>query len=146
MEVLYKDTEERAKKDATLQGLAERQKVAWSKWTAVIALYDSLFGKLAVPDEKGSVLVVNVIKEWVIDEALKGGGYLLILKTQKAGGSAYTKKNMWTSLGAMPFFVAGGAVASFVLLEGASGKISTAGVIPIHGGYRRVDAIENAFR
>jgi hypothetical protein len=117
------------------------------KWRALLSLYDSHFAKLGTPDDKGNIPAAVLAKESAISEALKArNAHLLAVKTQKSGGSYYTKKNMWTFFGAMPFYAAGGTVASFVLLDGTSGKVLDAGAIPIHNGYRRVDEIEQAFQ
>jgi hypothetical protein len=149
---LQKETDPTKKK--VLEDLAKKQKQALDKWKAVGSLYESIFGKLAVPDDKGNIQVVTVIKESAIDEALKchaatGGTecktQLLAVKAHKAGGSYYTKKNLWTALGAMPFYVAGGVVSSFVLFD-AEGNVASAGVVPLHGGYRRIDKIEKRFQ
>jgi hypothetical protein len=151
LERMNSDLEEQLKgaTDARKNALVQRQakvKEVLDKWKAAGALFDSQFGKLGVPDEKGVVPVATLVKEAAINDALSGGSRLLIVKTQKSGGSYFTKKNMWTSLGAMPFFVAGGTVASFVLLDGKAGHVLDAGVVPIHGGYHRVDEIEGSFR
>lgn len=126
---------------------ARRHKEVWEKWKGLIALFDSQFAKLGVPDEKGILPIAVLVKEAAIKEVLQQtGARLLIAKSQKSGGSYYTKKNLWTSLGAMPFFAAGGTVASFVLYQGDTGKVLAAGAVPIHGGYKRVDKIEQNFR
>jgi hypothetical protein len=62
--------------------------------------------------------------------------YLLIVKVNKAGGSHYVEKNLWTTFGAMPFYVMGGVISSFSLLEGKTGDLIASGAIPIHSGYK----------
>lgn len=152
-EAIYNELKERFSKEPNdtrkkeYAELAKKHKEAWDKWTAVGKLFDGLFGKLGIADDKGSVPIALIIKEAAIEDALNAtGARLLIVKSIKAGGSYYTKKNIWTSLGAMPFFAAGGVVTSFVLFDGPKGTVLAAGVVPIHGGYRRIDRIESNFR
>ena len=76
------------------------------------------------------------------DLPLKQGGQLLIVKIQKAGGAHYTKKNMWTLFGGMPFYHMGGVIVSFVLLDGAAGSVAKSGVVPIHGGFVKANKVE----
>ena len=49
--------------------------------------------------------------------------------------SYYTKKNMWTFFGTMLFYHMGGVIASFVLLDGTTGKVLKSGVVSVHGGF-----------
>jgi hypothetical protein len=57
------------------------------------------------------------------------GGYLLSVKINAAGGSSVAKKNFWTFLGTMPFKVSGGAVASYAVFDGSSGKVLGGGIV-----------------
>ena len=47
-----------------------------------------------------------------------------------------TKKNLWcTLLGGAPLYHMGGASVSYALLDGTTGAVAAAGVVPIYGGY-----------
>lgn len=122
-------------KMATGEEKAKLHKVAADAWKAAIGLYDSFFSKLTTADDKGAVPLTNVIREGVVAEVLSKDNLLLLVKLQKFGGAYYTKKNMWTFFGGMPFFHMGGVVASFILLDGKSGTVHKSGVIPVHGGF-----------
>ena len=68
---------------------------------------------------------------------------LFIYRLHNVSGSTYTKKNLWTAFGGMPFFVMGGATGSFVLLKGDSGQLIHSALVPFHGGYKKVSQIKN---
>jgi len=114
---------------------AKLHKVAADAWKAAIGLYDSFFSKLTTADDKGAVPLINVIREGVVADVLLKDNLLLLVKLQRFGGAYYTKKNMWTFFGGMPFFHMGGVVASFVLLDGKAGIVQKSGVVPVHGGF-----------
>ncbi len=109
------------------------------------ALMDGWYSKLGAPDGKGVAALVNVAKEKSIAAAIKEGS-LLVLKVQKAGGGYLTKKNLWTFFGGMPLFHMGGAAVSFTLLNGTTGAIQTAGVVPIHGGFIKAGDIRDTLK
>ena len=66
---------------------------------------------------------------------------ILRVKVEFVGGSYYTKKNIGTGLGGMPYEAAGGTVVSYELLNPTTGTIDKAGIIPVHGGYKDIDDI-----
>ena len=106
-----------------------------------VTLYDVFFSELTTATE-GKIPLTNVILETALVETLKQDGQLLIVKIQKAGGAHYTKKNIGTLFGGMPFYHMGGAVVSFVLLNGASGSVEKSGVVPIHGGFVKANEVK----
>lgn len=57
------------------------------------------------------------------------------------GGTYYTKRNIGTGLGGMPYEAAGGAVVYSTLIDSSSGAIVSSEVFPIHGGYKDIDDI-----
>jgi hypothetical protein len=85
-----------------------------------------------------------VVREKAISDALGANGYGLFVVMSAASGASYTKKNLWTSFGAMPFFVSGGAVAHFKLVARDSGEVSVAGVVAYGCGYRKVSDVVGA--
>jgi hypothetical protein len=100
-----------------------------------LALNDAFFAKLTSGDDKHSVPLSVVVREDTIARALKDGAALLLIKLQTSGGAYYTKKNLWTFFGRMPFYNMGGVVASYVLMAGPNGQVLKSGVVPIHGGF-----------
>lgn len=137
-----KEADEGKKKEMTAAAEAHRRAAdAIGKATA---LYDSWFGKLSSPDEKSSVVpIVAVIRERALMNALDNGRSLLVVKLHASGGSYYTKKNIWTVFGTMPFFHMGGTVASFALIAGTTGAVAAAGTVPVHGGFFKASRLPN---
>lgn len=111
-------------------------------WKAAIALYDGVFAKLTTADDKGLTPLTMVIRETEAADALAAGTQLLLVKLHTSGGAYYTKKNMLTFFGGMPFFHMGGVVASFALLDGKTGSVVAADVIPIHGGFVKASDVQ----
>ena len=110
--------------------------------TSAAGVYDSFFGKLTAADDKGNIPLTTVVRDTVVADTLKNGGMLLVAKVQKAVGSFYTKKNMWTLFGGMPFYNMGGVVVSFALLDGAAGTVIQAGIVPVHGGFVKSNRVQ----
>jgi hypothetical protein len=135
-----KEEKDPEKKEELLKK-AEIHKNAADAWKTSMGLYDAFFSKLTTTDDKGALPLANVVREGVIDEALANGDLLLLVKLQKSGGSYYTKKNMWTFFGGMPYYHMGGVVASFVLLDGKTGTVQKSGIVPVHGGFIEADKL-----
>ena len=141
---------ERAEKEADVDKKKEMAAVAAAHQGAAdaigkaSALYDSWFSKLSSPDEKTSAVpIVAVIRERALMDALDSGRSLLVVKLHASGGSYYTKKNIWTAFGTMPFFHMGGTVASFALVAGTTGAVKAAGTVPVHGGFFKANRLHN---
>lgn len=139
-EAAAKETDPGKKK--ALEEFAKKFKNMGVRWKSVVTTYDGLFGKLAVADDKGTYPAAVIIKESAIADALaEPTTSLLLLKVHKAGGAYFTQKNLWTAFGKMPFSVAGGVVASFILLQGKTGNVLAAGAVPVHGGYQSISKV-----
>ncbi|WP_316224886.1 MULTISPECIES: hypothetical protein [unclassified Bradyrhizobium] len=123
-------------KKKRMAAAAETHQHAAKELLTSAALYDSWFARLSSSDEKlAAVPIVAVIREQTIINALTNGRSLLVAHIHASGGSYYTKKNIWTVFGGMPFFHMGGTVASFALLHGPTGAVLAAGTVPVHGGF-----------
>jgi hypothetical protein len=123
---------------ASLEGeLVELRRLVDRLRTATGA-YDTMLSRLTAPDEATGAMLRDLA---VWNGLNEGDGCLLLVKVQRAGGSYYTKKNLLTALGRMPFYVAGGAVVSFTLLTGEDGTVLTSGVLPVHGGFESVKEV-----
>lgn len=102
-----------------------------------IAAFDALLGRLMAPDEPTAAMLRDSV---VWEQLSHPASVLLVLKVQASAGSSYTVKNLWTSLGGMPFHIAGGTVVSYALLKGEDGRLLASDVIPMHGGFHRIDS------
>lgn len=67
--------------------------------------------------------------------------YIIVTELYEIAGTAYTKKNLWSTLGANPFKVMGAAVASYTMYEARSGKVVSSMLLPVHGGYYSVSEL-----
>ena len=113
-------------------------------WKAAIALHDAMSARLATVDDKGTTSLVAIVREATVAEALSGGADVLIVTVHASGGTFYTTKNLWTALGRMPFYHAGGAVTGFLLLEGETGRALAGDIVPVHSGFLTSSALQNS--
>jgi len=134
----------KAKDPAPMQASAALHEQALAACKGAVTLYDTFFTKVTAADDKGNVPLSTVTREDVVARALTGGAALLLIKLQTSGGAYYTKKNLWTFFGGMPFYNMGGIVASYVLLSGKDGATLKSGVVPIHGGFVRSNEVQSA--
>lgn len=97
----------------------------------------------AVDNDKKSTMFSKVVLQSVLQKKIQQSNtYLVLVQPTKLSGSMYTKKNLWSSLGSNPFHVMGGAVASYTVIEGSSGKVMSSRMLPVHGGYHSVSSIQ----
>lgn len=82
-----------------------------------------------------------VAQEFAIEDALKAGGAVLLLRLENSGGGYLLKKNLLTGLGAMPLYHMGGATVTYLLLSGVDGCVLAGDIIPVYGGFVRTDAL-----
>jgi len=133
-----------ATKKADLLKKAKQQKEASDALKTAVAVYDNFFTKLTAADDKGLAPLTSVVRESVLADILEKDNRLLVVKLQKAGGAYYTKKNLWTFFGGMPFYNAGGVVVSYVLLGGKEGEVVKSGLVPIFGGFIRENKLQES--
>lgn len=124
----------------TLEKVLSDQTTLLKSLTNASGLVDAWYTKLGSADAKGVAVLVNVAREKSVADALSKA-HLLTVKVQKAGGNFLTKKNLWTVFGGMPLFHMGGAAVSYTLMDGQTGRLISAGVVPIHGGFVKVDDV-----
>lgn len=129
-------------KDEDARALLAQVRNAGAAWKTIGAALDGWIRQTTGADDKGNVPFAAIAKQAAIRDALRGGAAMVIVQLHKVAGTAYTKKNLWSSLGANPFFVMGGAVAGYVAIDGQTGKTLSAGLTPWHGGYHSVSDIE----
>ncbi len=128
------DEKDPAKK-LLLQRDAQRRKALAEGLRGATALFDAWFTKLTTADDKGVVGLVTIAKERAIVDQLGGGAKLLAVKVQKAGGGYMTKKSLWSFFAGAPLYHMGGAAVTYALLDGTTGEVASAGVVPVYGGY-----------
>jgi hypothetical protein len=112
-------------------------------WKAVAERIDGFIKASTTASDKGIVPLALVVQQSWIRSRLDQGAVLVVVQLHKVAGTAYTKKNIWSSLGANPFFVMGGAVAGMTALAGNTGQVLSSAFIPWHGGYRSVSEVED---
>lgn len=137
------DTPADNEKKAPLTEQRKHHQAAADRLKGALAAYDVLVGKLAAPDAG----VAALIREYEVWNVLsEPSSLMLIVKMDKAGGSNYVEKNLWTTLGAMPFKVMGGVIASYTLFQGNAGQVLASGTVPVHGGFRVVSELGGLFK
>jgi hypothetical protein len=107
---------------------------------------EEFISALSVADAKGVAPITKIALEKAICDELKGEEALaLVLDVRAMVGGYYTKKNLFTFLGGMPFYVMGGAVVTYYLVD-KKGKVKKAGLVPVHGGYAPVQEVVHMIR
>jgi hypothetical protein len=139
------DLNELAKKDKeradALTALAKDYDVFVDDCGKVIASRDALMATLASTDDKNPMPFSAVVQEKAISDAMGPDGFGLFVHMHSAAGGDFTKKNLWTYLGGMPFYVSGGAVASYFLIGRADGRVAAGGVVAFECGYRKATEV-----
>ena len=130
--------------DPTLKEGLQKAKTSLATWKAVSEAVDAWSKQLTAADDKGNSLIATVARQSAIRRKLDAGAAMVIIELHKVAGTGYTKKNLWSSLGANPFFVMGGAVASYVVLDGVTGTVLDAQLQPFHGGYYSISDVRGA--
>lgn len=145
----YKGAAEEEKNDPSnktkLLAVASSYERAVDSYTAALKAYDDMITSL-VTDKGGVALAVLVANEKWISDKMDNGALGLIVHVHSAAGANYTKKNLWTFFGGTPFYVMGGAVCSYVMINGADGRVLSAGQFPLHSGYYKVNDVEAKFK
>lgn len=119
-------------------------KTASDQGKVTAALYDGLLTKLTTPDDKAKLPLAAIIQQNAIRTELQNGNTLMTAKITSAGGTYYTRKNLWSFFGTMPFFTMGGAVINYTLLDGKTGIVLSAGAIPIDSGFFKIHQLPKA--
>jgi len=110
-----------------------------AKMDSALKRFDDFATKLATPDASGQVSFVAITRQADINKRLRDkGSMMLFVKADYSGGSTYTQKNFFTFFGGVPFYISGGALTSFTLLDGSSGDILEAGVVDNITPFRRI--------
>ncbi len=139
MEAAGKSADGEEKK--VLTGKAEKHKAVLNVIRVAVDIHNTFFAKLFTPDEKGMFSLAGIMKEEALASSLQNDELLLLVKLHKTGGSQYTKKSFMTFWDGMPFYHSGGAVGSFVLLNGKQGEIIASGLVPAISDFVSADKL-----
>lgn len=92
--------------------------------------------------ENGTNLVKDLILADYMAGQLKNGDLMLVMNLTAVKGSHYTKKNLWTFFGKMPFYNMGGAVVNYRLINGSTGAVVAAATKTKHGGFHKSSKVK----
>jgi hypothetical protein len=128
-------------KAAEFTALATRFDDAVAGATSSIDRYTALMNAVSSTAVDNPFPLATIVRQRALSEALNGSSYALFLMMYTANGGYFTKKNLWTALGAMPFYASGGAVVHFQLIARADSRIAAAGVVSFACTYRKVSKV-----
>lgn len=118
----------------------EEEAASLTQLEEVMKSVEEFVKDLSVKDAAGVPLIVKIMRGRAIHGEVASEVHLLFISAHDTAGSYYTKKNLWSFLGSMPFYVMGGAVIEYNL-TGPDGSVKAAGLLPMHGGVRKVNAV-----
>lgn len=127
--------------EAVLSSAAQVHDGAAKMLSAAVKRYDDLLAAAGTSDADKPNPLTTAIRQANVAEILRSGGTLLVAKMDAAGATTYTKRNFFTAFGAMPFYASGGVVASYTLVDGATGQILDTSSLPVTGGFKRVTEV-----
>ncbi len=112
--------------------------------TKLSATMDAWVTAQLTVDDKGRSPLDTVIEQQKIRAVIESENTcVVIVKIHDASGTAYTKKNLFsTILWGNPFHVMGGAVASYSMFNGTTGHVVSSMLLPVHGGYYSVSDLK----
>ncbi len=137
------DTPEEKNDKLNLNEQAKRYQGFVDKLKSALATFDTFLSKLVSQDAELTTLV-SELEVW--NTLMEQSSLLLIVKVDKAGGSNYIAKNLWTSFGAIPLYVMGGVIVSYTLFQGNTGSVLASGTVPVHSGFWKVNKINRIFQ
>ena len=107
---------------------------------AAAKAFDDFYTALSVSDA-GKTTIARIIEQKNLADLLGRGFPALYLNVSMQGGTNYTRKSLWNFLGAQPFFVSGGVVVNWVMVD-KGGKVLGSGVEAGHSGYKSVGQLD----
>jgi hypothetical protein len=123
-----------------LQNIADLHHTAAELYSSANKGFDDLFASLAELDSAGIARVTRIAEQKVISAALADGALAILVQVGGANGTAFTKRTLWTFFGRAPFYVSGGAIASFLVVD-VKGSVKAAGQHRAHSGFIRVQDV-----
>jgi hypothetical protein len=111
-----------------------------------IGVYDELRTGLTTANDDKPPLITSIFRQAAVAGLLDQGGYLVVTNIHMLGGTSYTKKNFFTFIGGMPYFVSGGGITSYLVQDGLSGPVLDTVTYPVTSGFHRVNQIHASFK
>jgi hypothetical protein len=111
-----------------------------------VTAYDTALAALTASDGAQPPLIGLVLRQAKLRQMLDGGAFLVVTDIQKMGGTSFDKKNFFTFLGGMPYFVSGSAAASYSVQDTSSEAFLDGMNIQVAGGYYRVNQLHRVFK
>ncbi|CAH2402767.1 hypothetical protein [Mesorhizobium escarrei] len=130
-------------KKLLFQEVSQAYNTVVQELTAAQKLLNDLTAGLMVADTKGVPLLASIMEEKAISDRLEIGDKALLLQLHVPIGSTYTKKNVWTFFGRMPFFVRGGVALSYSVVEGTTGNILKTGQFAEQSKFYRLHEVSS---
>ncbi len=107
--------------------------------------FNSFIDDLTSSDSEISIEKVSAAKR--LKTALTNSGnwnstYVVHLHIADSGGTTYTKNNLWTGLGSMPFYISGGAVLRMDVIKVSDGRVIASEIIPVYSDFLKVNKVK----
>lgn len=125
---------------ARLSALASKWEDAAAASKSASAEYQAFMTSMFTADAAGLVPLGKVIRQEIVVSSVGRDGVVLFLKVASSPAGYYTKKNLWTFLGGMPYYVTGGQVVSYAVVK-TDGSVDAAGVLVRNSGFRKATDI-----
>lgn len=125
-----------------LRAKAAESTAARTRLDAAIKAYDDAVAALTTATDGKPPLLTSIIRQASTARLIREGGLLVVTNVHIMGGTSYTKKNFFTFLGGMPYFVSGGALASYVVQDSLAGPVRDTLTIPITSGFHRANQLD----
>ena len=126
------------KRGKKVAGVAKVNSDVAAELEAAVKAYDDYLTKIATPSDKGVSELAEAARQARMRSDLANGSRLLTLKMNAAGGTTYSKKNFFATMFGIPFYVSGGTVASFTLIDGQTGTVLGAGDYSSSAGFEQI--------
>jgi hypothetical protein len=88
--------------------------------------------------------IVDLVLENHMLKALRSGDILFIANLTGVKGSQYTRKNLWTFFGKLPFYHMAGAVVNYSVIDGPKGNVLKADTVMHHSGFMKSHKVKEA--
>lgn len=131
--------------NARLSAVADLYRAATEFYSAADKGFDDFLASLAEVDTTGVLRATRIAEQRAIADALSQGALAVLLHVGGTSGTTYTKKSLWTFLGGAPFYVSGGAIVSYLVVDN-HGQVKAAGQQRGHSGFVKVHEVPDEMR